>query len=201
MRRLWLVIGVTFALSLSLGAGADARKFKGEEAEALAAEAAAYMASVDTLTCPFDFITAGGKTKGHLFINRELQAIRMQFGAPLNYLLLVTGGQVQFYGSDGRVIETPASGTPLAFLLRPEQSLAESLRVLEVEERGDRLFIVIADRDDLQAGQVILQFQREPDWKLIDWGAFDSKGRFTQTVLGDQETGLRLDAMLFRPPL
>jgi hypothetical protein len=200
MRRLWLMIGVAMALTLGLAPGADARKFKGAEAEKLAAQAAAYMATVNTLTCGFDFINADGRSRGHLFINRELQAIRMQFGAPLNHLLLVKHDQIKFYDSEGRVIETSANGTPLAFLLRPQESLATSLIVLEAEESGDRIFIVMAERGNVAAGQVILQFQRSPKWTLLDWGAFDGKGRFTQTVLGKQETGLRLDAMLFQPP-
>lgn len=199
MQRLWLAVCAA-VLTLGVAAGANARTVKGEEAAAIAAAAADYVASIDTLTSDFEFVTSNGRTPGHLFVNRDLQALRMQFGAPLNQLLLVTDGQIRFYDSDGRVIETTVAGTPLAFLLRPRESLAESLTVLEAEERGDRVFIVMAERDNVAAGQVILQFQREPEWKLLDWGAFDSKGGFTQTVLGQQETGLRLDAMLFAPP-
>lgn len=200
MQRLWRMMGGAMALALVLAAPADARKFKGEEAEQLAVAAADYIAGIDTLTADFDFVTASGKTHGHLFVSREVPAIRMQFGAPLNNLLFVTGNEIRVYTKDGRVIETSADGTPLGFLLNPHESLAFNLTVLEGEERGDRVFVVLAERGNVKGGQVILQFQREPEWKLIDWGAFDAKGQYTQTVLGQQEFGLRLDAMLFEPP-
>ena len=200
MQRFWRMVGGALALALVIAAPADARKFKGEEAEQLAAAAADYVASIDTLTTDFDFVTASGKTHGHLFISREVPAIRMQFGAPLNNLLFVTNNEIRVYTNNGRVVETTAAGTPLGFLLHPRESLANDLTVLEGEERGDRVFVVMAERGNVKAGQVILQFQREPHWKLIDWGAFDATGQYAKTVLGQQEIGLRLDSMLFEPP-
>jgi len=186
-------------LFAGLSAG-EARKLKGEAAEEIAEEAAAYIASIGTLSAAIDYVTPRGRTPGFLFVDRERKAIRMQFGDPLNHLLLVNGPRVQFFGGDGTVLEIGSEGTPFSFLLRPLESLDSRVEVLEVEERGDRIFIALAERGDVSAGQVIVQFQREPEWRLIDWGSFDSQGRYTQTILKDQETGLRLDEMLFQPP-
>jgi outer membrane lipoprotein-sorting protein len=194
------MLALVLAVILGGMSGADARKLKGEAAEEVAREAANYIASIETLAASFDFVTPRGKTPGHLFIDRARQAIRMQFGEPLNHLLLVNGPRVQFFGGEGTVLEIGAEGTPFAFILRPVESLETAVKVLEVEERGDQIFLALAEDGNVEAGQVILKFQREPEWRLLDWGAFDSKGRFTQTVLSKQETGLRLDAALFEPP-
>ena len=200
MQRLAIAVALALALIATGVSAADARKLKGPAAEEIAWEAASYIASIDTLAASFDFVTARGKTPGHLFIDRARQAIRMQFGEPLNHLLLVNGPRVQFFGGEGTVLEIGAEGTPFAFILRPVESLDSAVEVLEVEERGDQIYLALAERGNVEAGQVILKFQREPEWQLLDWGAFDSKGRFTQTVLRQQETGLRLDSALFEPP-
>jgi len=200
MQRLAIVACLALAFLVTGALPGEARKLKGEAAEEIVWEAAGYIASIRTLSAGFDYVTPRGRTGGYLFLDRERAAIRMQYGPPLNHLLLVNGPRVQFFGGDGTVLEIGSEGTPFAFLLRPVESLDSQIEVLEVEERGDRIFVALAERDNVGAGQTIVQFQREPEWQLIDWGTFDSKGRYTQTILKDQETGLRLDEMLFEPP-
>lgn len=200
MQRLAIAACLALVFLLVGPSAGEARKLKGKAAEEIAWEAASYIASISTLSAEFDYVTPRGRTPGYLFVDRERGAIRMQFGEPLNHLLLVNGPRVQFFGGDGTVLEIGSEGTPFSFLLRPVESLDRRVEVLEVEERGDRIFLALAERDNVSAGQVILQLQREPEWRLIDWGSFDSQGRFTQTILKDQETGLRLDEMLFLPP-
>ena len=200
MERLATLLSFLLVAVFWVGPAAHARTVKGAAAEDIAAAAAAYVGSIQTLAASFDFVSVRGKTKGHIFMDRERRAIRMQCGRPLNHLLLVNGPLIQFYGGDGTVVETATAGTPLAFLLEPTRSLADDIKVLEVDERGDSVYIAVAERDNVAGGQIILHFKRRPVWRLIDWGAYDAQGRYTQTVLGTPETGLRLDPALFQPP-
>jgi outer membrane lipoprotein-sorting protein len=195
------LLGV-LALSVLLmtSQSADARVIKGAAAEAIAAEAAEYISSIETLASDFDFVTVKGKSDGHIFMDRGRQSIRMQFGEPLNHLLLVNGPITKFFGGNGTVVEVATAGTPLSFLLNPKESLENRIQVLEVDERGDSVYVAVAERGNVAAGQAILHFQRKPTWRLIDWGVYDEQGRFTKTVLGILETGLRLDPALFVAP-
>lgn len=201
MQRLAIAVCLVSALLLAGLSEGNARKLKDEAAAEAAREAASYIASIDTLSAPFEYRTPRGKTSGYLFMDRERQAIRMQFGPPLDHLLLVNGPEVRFFAGDGTILDISSEGTPFKFLLRPSESLDDQLDVLEVEVRDAVISLVLAERENPGAGQVIMKFQREPDWRLLEWSTFDSKGRFTQTVLERPETGLRLDEMLFQPPL
>ncbi len=200
MRFLSVLSVLAIAATSLVFSDAEAKVYKGPEAEKIAAEAAAYVGSIQTLATSFEFITPSGKSTGHLFIDRTQAAIRMQFGQPLNHLLLVNGPLTQFFGGDGTNVRTSTAGTPLAFLLYPEKSLANDIRVLEVDERGDSVFVAVAERGNVAAGQAILHFKRQPQWRLVDWGVYDKEGRYTKTVLGPLETGLRLDPALFVAP-
>lgn len=201
MKRFGWFLGVLLTASVALAhSGADARVVKGQAANAIAAQAAAYVSSITTLATSFKFITPSGRSNGHLFIDRGQEGIRMQFGAPLNHLLLVNGPLTQFFSGSGTNVRTATSGTPLEFLLYPEKSLANNIRVLEVDERGDSVYVAVAERGNEAAGQAILHFKRRPQWRLVDWGVYDKKGNYTQTVLGPLETGLRLDPSLFKAP-
>ena len=195
------LLGVLALVALILaGPQTQARVVKGEAANKIAAAAADYISSIDTLASDFNFVTAKGKSNGHIFMDRGTQSIRMQFGDPLNHLLLVTGPLTKFFGGNGTIVEVATAGTPLSFLLYPKKSLATNIQVLEVDDRGANVFVAVAERDNVAGGQAILHFQREPTWRLIDWGVYDQNGTFSKTVLGIQETGLRLDPALFVAP-
>jgi outer membrane lipoprotein-sorting protein len=195
------LLGVLALVAMILaGPQTQARVVKGAAAEKIAAMAADYVSSINTLASDFSFVTVNGKSTGHIFMDRTTQSIRMQFGEPLNHLLLVKGPLTKFFGGEGTVVEVATAGTPLSFLLHPKKSLSTNIQVLEVDERGTSVFVAVAERGNVAAGQAILHFQREPTWRLIDWGVYDAKGRFSKTVLGQQETGLRLDPALFAAP-
>jgi outer membrane lipoprotein-sorting protein len=191
---------VALALVLMAALPAQARVVKGAAADKIAADAAAFIGSIKTLSASFDFITVKGKTTGFIFMDRARHAIRMQFGDPLNHLLLVDGPKTMFYGGDGTVVQVSTAGTPLSFLLNPKSGLKDNIQVLEVDERGNRVFVAVAERGNVAAGQAVLHFEREPKWRLIDWGVYDDQGRFSKTVLGNQQIGLRLDPALFKAP-
>jgi outer membrane lipoprotein-sorting protein len=199
MRRRAIVLALAALAAVALQP-AQARVVKGAAAEKVASEAAAYLQSVTTLSASFEFVTAKGKTNGFIFMDRGRHAVRLQFGDPLNYMLLVDGAKTTFHGGDGTVVQVSTAGTPLSFLLDPKIGPKGPIQVLEVDERGANVFIALAERGNVAAGQAVMQFQREPEWRLIDWGVYDEQGRYSKTVLGRLQIGLKLDPALFAGP-
>ncbi|HKK29462.1 MAG TPA: outer-membrane lipoprotein carrier protein LolA [Alphaproteobacteria bacterium] len=188
------------ALGALLAGTAAAQVIKGSEARALAEQAAARLAGIETLAAHFDLMTPGGINKGEIFLDRRREAIRMEFAEPLDHLVLVNGPLIQFYGGDGTELQMATAETPLAFLMDPEKALRENVEVLQVEKRGGDLYVAVTERNNKEKGQVVLRFAGEGGWRLTEWGTFTDDGGFTQTMLREIETGADLDADLFRAP-
>lgn len=193
-------IFAVLAICLGVSAGARAETLNGQRAAAEARSAAVQLAEVNTLTADFDMVTAGGINTGKIFIDRQLRVIRVQFAPPMGHLVLVNGPLTQFFGGDGTRIQTATSGTPFAFLMDPEQALINNVDILQVQKQNDDLVIALSERGKKAAGQIILQFRGDGDWRLVEWGMFDKKGGFSQTKLKNVRTNASLDGNLFRAP-
>ncbi len=191
---------VVLAIFLGLGSIANAEILTGAAASREAATAARELAKVETLTADFDMMTANGINQGQIYVDRSRQAMRVEFDPPLDDLLLVNGPLTQYFGGDGTAIQTATTGTPLAFLLDPEQALKSSVDVLQVEKRQDDLTIALAETGNKEGGQIILQFTGSGPWRLKQWGMFDQDGKFSQTRLKNVRTGVSIDASRFEAP-
>ncbi len=124
------------AICLATAGSGWAEMLKGAAADAEANAAAAHLGQVATLTADFDMVTPGGINKGKIYVDRQREAIRVQFAPPMSHLVLVNGPLTQFYGGDGTRIQTATSGTPFTFLINPSQALRDSVDVLQVTEAG-----------------------------------------------------------------
>ena len=199
-----LLPALRLALCLTVGAAlvgtAQAETFKGAKAAAEATVAAQHLGKVQTLSADFDMLTPGGVNEGKIFVDRQRDAIRIEFAPPLNHLVLVLGPVVHFVGGNGTQIQTATNGTPFAFLMNPEQALRDSVDVLQVEKKNADLMVAVAERGKVADGQIMLQFRGQGDWRLMEWGMFDQKGGFSQTKLRNVQTGVDLSASLFKAP-
>ncbi|MGY9054192.1 MAG: LolA family protein [Alphaproteobacteria bacterium] len=191
---------LTLVVCVGIIAQTQAKELKGAAADAAVQRAVEKMSEVRTLVAGFDMLTPTGINRGQIFIDRTRELMRMQFQPPLNHLLLVNGPITKFFGGNGTQIETATAGTPLGFLMNPAKALRTKVDVLQVDQSGNDLFIALAEKDKLDAGQIILHFKTGGDWELLDWGLRDKEGRFTQTKLRQIETGVRLDDDLFVAP-
>lgn len=193
-------IFAVLAICLGVPGGAWAETLNGQQATAEAKSAAIHLGKVNTLTADFDMVTPGGINTGKIFIDRQREAIRVQFAPPMGHLVLVNGPLTQFFGGDGTRIQTATSGTPFAFLMNPEQALKNNVEILQVQKQKENLMIALAERGKKAAGQIILQFRGNGDWRLVEWGMFDKNGGFSQTKLKNVHTNAALDGDLFVAP-
>lgn len=202
---MWSRQAARFAAALILAAtvsasGVSAETLKGNAATAEAKAAAASLDKVETVAAEFDMLSRVGLNQGRIFIDRERQAIRVEFDQPLGHLILVNGGRIQFFGGDGTEIETATAGTPFAFLMDPVAALDNGVDVLQVTRLNQDVTVAVAERDNKANGQIILKFKGSGAWRLVEWGMFDKEGGFTQTRLRNVRTGADIDRNLFRAP-
>ena len=192
----------TLLIAAALGAsGASAETLHGNAAAAEARAAATTLAKVETLAAEFDMLSRVGLNQGRIFVDRQNEAIRVEFDQPLGHLILVNGGQVRFFGGDGTQIETATAGTPFAFLMDPVAALDSRVDVLQVTRQNQDVTIAVAERGNKANGQIILKFKGGGAWRLVEWGMFDKEGGFTQTRLRNVRTGADMDRDLFRAPV
>lgn len=188
------------ALTIGLSVGARAETLTGGAAKAEAEAAAGRLAAVQTLIADFDVLNERGLNQGRIYVDRQREAIRVEFDPPLKHLILVNGQTIQFFGRDGTEIETGTAGTPFAFLMNPQAALRDSVDVLHVEKEGPRVTIALAERGNTKKGQIILTFDGTGPWRLVQWGMFDDEGRYSQTKLTKVTTDAAINGGLFTPP-
>jgi outer membrane lipoprotein-sorting protein len=193
-------LAAAILLGIGFAAPVGAEVLNGKAADKAVQRQADRIAAVRTLSGKFDILTAGGKKDGKIYFDRDQNAMRMEFEAPLDDVILVEGNRILFYGGDGTQVQTATQGTPLEFLMNPKQALQNKVDVLQVEQRTEGLYVAFAERGNHKGGQVIMRFQDGGDWPLVGWGMYDAKGGFSQTSLTDIETGVELDSKLFRVP-
>lgn len=188
------------ALAVFASSAIKAETLTGAAAKAEAEAAAGRLAAVQTLIADFDVLNERGLNQGRIYVDRQREAIRVEFDPPLNHLVLVNGPRIQFFGGDGTEIETGAAGTPFAFLMDPEAALRDSVEVLQVQKDASRVVIALAERGNTEKGQLILTFEGSGAWRLRQWGMFDDEGRYSQTKLTKVTTNAAIDGGLFRAP-
>ena len=84
--------------------------------------------------------------------------------------------------------------------MNSEKALRDSVDVLQVQKQGENILIAVAERGNKSAGQIVLQFKGQDDWRLVEWGMFDKNGGFSQTKLKNVRTNADLDGVMFRAP-
>lgn len=193
-----------FALMLAgfmaLSAPAVAQKFRqGDMSMIPKAEQA--LQRITTMTADFTFQNVSQFNTGRLFVDRLGRKMRMQFDPPMRHLIIANGPRVDYLGGDGTVVNTATQSTPLGLIFGREARLSGDVKVLEIAQKGQNIYVAVGQRSKPKQGKVILHFlQTNPVWTLHGWGFIDPKGRYTKTILANVRHGGSLDSSLFEAP-
>ncbi|MFQ5437251.1 MAG: outer membrane lipoprotein carrier protein LolA [Paracoccaceae bacterium] len=139
----------------------------------------------------------GTISTGTLYIRRPGR-IRFEYDPPDPALVLAGGGTVAIF--DGKSNEPPQQfplkKTPLSVILRANVDLEKSNLI--TDHRSDDLTTTITAQDPErpEIGYIELVFTADPV-ELRQWVITDENGSQTTVILGDMETGVKINAALF----
>lgn len=199
LRRLFLpVLAAALAAAPAAGPGRAAELDARERADLARVEA--YLDGIGTLRARFAQRASTGETASGVLHLARPGRMRFEYDPPSPILLVASGGFLVFVDNElEQVTHIPLGSTPLAALVGGEADLAEDHDVLAVERGEGALTVVLAMKDDPQAGSARLLFSDRP-LALRRWTVRDAQGIEVQVTLLEVERGMALDPELFRVP-
>lgn len=166
-----------------------------KDAEVVRAEQ--WLRSLKTAQAKFTQRSSDGTTlHGDFYISRPGR-LRFQYDKPVTDFIVADGTFLYFYdGSQNQMSNAPIGTTLADFLLRKDARLDGDLTVKSVRDRGDTTSITVAQSADSAAGQLTLNFTKEP-YNLKSWTIIDGQGMTTDIILDNLRLGVPVDPALF----
>ena len=180
---------LTFTISAHAGDPADYR------AEITRAEN--YLNGMTTGKARFSQTTHDGtQLIGTFYINRPGK-LRFEYDPPIEDFVVADGLFLYFYDAELQEQSNIPIGSSLAdFILRDNISLSENVLISDVKRGGDLLQITLLQKDDPEAGSIMLGFRENP-FSLKKWRVTDAAGLVTEVELYYLKTGIELEKSLF----
>lgn len=141
----------------------------------------------------------GRQATGTFYLNRPGR-LRFEYDAPLKDFVVADGVMVHFY--DGQLEDmsnAPIGQTPADFILRKHldfTSMESDLIVTKTEHNQNVFRIVMIQKNDPEAGEIVLDFAKEP-MTLLGWIIRDSMSNITEIDLHNLQTNIKIDPALF----
>jgi outer membrane lipoprotein-sorting protein len=168
----------------------------GDQADVRRAED--YFNGVRTLKARFTQISGnGGTAEGTLYLARPGR-LRLDYDPPVPILMIANDGFLIRYDRNLKAVtRLPIDSTPIGLFVREHIRLSGDITVTQVERNASGLHITLFQTEDPQAGRITLTFRTQP-FALTDWQITDARGNVTRILLTERQTGVPLDAALFR---
>lgn len=159
----------------------------------------AYLQNLRTFRASFTQLSPKGvQTKGVLYVQKPGKLRVIYEPAETSLQLISDGSRLVQY--DGRTQESDSISlkeTPLYFFLN-EGSL-QKYAVLRSAEFGPRYSaLTLSNKEDPEAGSIILIFSEKPTLRLVQWVLVDADGARTQVTLSNIQTNLSIAPQTFR---
>jgi outer membrane lipoprotein-sorting protein len=156
-----------------------------------------YLNGLTTAEADFTLVSPDGQTShGTFYLNRPAR-LRFEYTEPKGNLLIADGDYVIFWdAAQKEASNLPIGQTPLAFLLRPQVSLGEGVKVVHQEHAAGVIRVQLVQAKDAGAGSVTVAFADEP-LELRGWRLVDGQGQVTDVTFSNWKLGVSLDAALF----
>lgn len=134
----------------------------------------------------------GSQIMGTFYISRPGK-LRFEYDDPIKDFVVADGLFIYFYDSQlGEQMNMPLGQNMADFILRKDISLYEDVLISDVKRGGDLLQIKLVQKNDPDAGALLLGFQEDP-MRLKKWRVVDAQGLITEVELFYFETGQELD--------
>lgn len=140
----------------------------------------------------------GSVSQGILYLSRP-DKMRIEYKAPQKLTILSDGQYlIQYDPVLDESSRIDLEFTPASILLQDPVRFQGSLRILNITEKNDTVFIKVAKKGDEDQGSLTFKFKKFP-FDLQGWTVIDSQGQIITLHLSDQKErpGL-LDYSLFR---
>ncbi|MEO9970049.1 MAG: outer membrane lipoprotein carrier protein LolA [Hyphomonadaceae bacterium] len=171
---------------------------EGAERDALLADISASIGQIETAKGRFFQIGADYSEAAGDFYLRRPGRVRFDYDDPNPLLIVADGATVAIEDSD---LETqdrvPLSATPLAMLLDDDLDFETEANVLDVRQANGVIGVTMEDRSGENEG-LLTVFVDENDYSIVSWRTQDAAGGVTSVSLAGVETGMRINARLFR---
>lgn len=157
-----------------------------------------YLNGFQTATGEFTQINADGTiSTGRLFISRPGR-VRFEYNPPDNSLVMAGGGTVAIFDpkSNAGPTQYPLRQTPLSLILDKTVNLSRAKMVVAHTTDGKTTSVVAQDPENPDYGTIRLVFTPDPV-ELRQWVITDSAGDETTVILGELQTGTRIQSTLF----
>lgn len=190
LRTLALAPAVALVSAISLAAPASAEKIPLDEISR-------YLNSFQTAVADFTQVNPdGSSTPGRVYIQRPGR-VRFEYRGNQT-LVLASGGQVAVFDkkSNTGAQQYPLSKTPLSIILADRVNLGRSGMVTGYGEKKNATIVKAQDPAHPDYGNIQLVFTANPT-TLRQWVVTDDKGKRTTVVLGDLQTGVRIQPSTF----
>jgi len=154
-------------------------------------------------TAQASFVQTGadGQDRTGTFYLSRPGRLRFEYDAPIDDFIVADGVMIHFYDGELRDVSNALIGqTPADFILRGHLSftdMAGDLIVTETRHSGNVFRMTLLQRGDPDAGQIIMDFSKEPI-NLMGWGIMDSMGGYTKIALNNLEKDVQISPTLFR---
>ncbi len=157
----------------------------------------AYLNGLTTAEADFTFVAPDGSlSHGRFYLSRP-RKLRFEYTEPKGNLLIADGDFVIYYdGKQKEASNLPISQTPLAFLLKPQISLTEGVRVTAFDHAAGVIRVQLVQPKDASDGSVTVAFQDQP-MELRGWRLVDGQGQTTDVTFSNWQFGMPLDPSLF----
>ena len=156
-----------------------------------------YLNGLTTAQADFTFAAPDGSiSKGIFYLNRPSK-LRFEYTDPKGNLLIADGSYVIYWdAAQKEASNLPISSTPLSFLLRPQISLTDGLKVTRYEHTAGVIRVSLAEAKGDADGTVTVAFADQP-LELRGWRLVDGQGQITDVTFSNMKLGMSLDPSLF----
>jgi outer membrane lipoprotein-sorting protein len=156
-----------------------------------------YLNGLTTAQADFTFAAPDGSvSKGIFYLNRPSK-LRFEYTDPKGNLLIADGSYVIYWdAAQKEASNLPISSTPLSFLLRPQISLTDGLKVTRYEHTAGVIRVSLAEAKGDADGTVTVAFADQP-LELRGWRLVDGQGQITDVTFTNMKLGVSLDSDLF----
>ncbi len=156
-----------------------------------------YLNGLTTAQADFTFAAPDGSvSKGVFYLSRPSK-LRFEYTEPKGNLLIADGSYVIYWDAvQKEASNLPIGQTPLSFLLRPQISLTDGLKVTRYEHTAGMIRVSLAEAKGDADGTVTVAFADQP-LELRGWRLVDGQGQITDVTFSNMKLGMPLDPALF----
>lgn len=156
-----------------------------------------YLSGLSTIVANFTQVAPDSSlTSGKFFLKRPGK-MRWQYNPPTPVLMIANGIQFVYYDYElEQVSFIPLDSALVGFLAQKNITFDGDVGIISFEEDNSAIRIGLAQRDNVDEGQLLLEFSDKP-LLIRNMVVTDSTNQVTTLALSDAKFGTKLDKELF----